>query len=343
MQLSAAIVAVLLVLSLPDLVDAGGRVHVRGYTRRNGTVVAPHWRGAPDGIASNNLSYSPRSAGPSTSAPISRGLQVGPGGEELAPGETYVPRSPTAAGEDPAQLHRAAPVLALARARPHASGLPGGSRSPAREGRSRPGRESATPVRRGTASEGSDRASIVRPAGLEGAPRGIDVRSADSAYRGLVIDWAGVTTGAVALYGAALATYSFLVGRREKERVLRVSMSSGFLEFGPNLSDVMLLIAVANPGHRDVTIQTPFIRLPNGSSLILMNPGSDASFPHDLREGRSCTVWREIRQVASQLKEHGFTGRIKLRPACRDGVGNEHVGKPWPLNVDEWTRHSSVR
>jgi hypothetical protein len=31
---------------------------VRGYTRRNGTYVAPHYRSDPDGIRSNNWSSS---------------------------------------------------------------------------------------------------------------------------------------------------------------------------------------------------------------------------------------------------------------------------------------------
>ncbi len=36
---------------------APATVQVRGYTRSDGTYVAPHRRTAPDGIKSNNLSY----------------------------------------------------------------------------------------------------------------------------------------------------------------------------------------------------------------------------------------------------------------------------------------------
>ena len=38
----------------------GGTVPVRGYFRRDGTYVRPHFRTAPDGIRSNNLSYGRR-------------------------------------------------------------------------------------------------------------------------------------------------------------------------------------------------------------------------------------------------------------------------------------------
>lgn len=36
----------------------GGNVHVSGYTRKDGTYVQPHYRTAPDGIKTNNWSYS---------------------------------------------------------------------------------------------------------------------------------------------------------------------------------------------------------------------------------------------------------------------------------------------
>ena len=37
--------------------NADGRVRVRGYFRKNGTYVSPHYRTAPDGIPYNNYSY----------------------------------------------------------------------------------------------------------------------------------------------------------------------------------------------------------------------------------------------------------------------------------------------
>ena len=37
--------------------SANALVHVKGYTKINGTYVAPHVRTNPDGIKSNNFSY----------------------------------------------------------------------------------------------------------------------------------------------------------------------------------------------------------------------------------------------------------------------------------------------
>ena len=36
----------------------GGPVHVSGYVKKDGTYVQPHYRSAPDGIKTNNWSYS---------------------------------------------------------------------------------------------------------------------------------------------------------------------------------------------------------------------------------------------------------------------------------------------
>jgi hypothetical protein len=52
-----AIVLVLAVLGTALPVLAGGDdVYVRGYIRRDGTYVQPHWRSAPDGDRSDNWS-----------------------------------------------------------------------------------------------------------------------------------------------------------------------------------------------------------------------------------------------------------------------------------------------
>lgn len=40
-------------------VTASAQVHVDGYTRRDGTYVAPHYRSAPDSSPYNNYSTSP--------------------------------------------------------------------------------------------------------------------------------------------------------------------------------------------------------------------------------------------------------------------------------------------
>jgi len=52
------ILAILVVMCVTTL-TAEANVHVRGYYRRNGTYVQPHWRSNPDGNFHNNWSTYP--------------------------------------------------------------------------------------------------------------------------------------------------------------------------------------------------------------------------------------------------------------------------------------------
>jgi hypothetical protein len=75
-------------------------------------------------------------------------------------------------------------------------------------------------------------------------------------------------TLAIALYGAALATYSAVEARREKRRRLRVSVSNGFLSFDTYVSDVHVFVEAANPGLRPVTVVSMGIVLPDGEQVL---------------------------------------------------------------------------
>ena len=48
-----------------ELLQVGGDVYVKGYYRRNGTYVRPHYRSAPDGNPYNNYSF-PENTNPYT-------------------------------------------------------------------------------------------------------------------------------------------------------------------------------------------------------------------------------------------------------------------------------------
>jgi hypothetical protein len=111
--LAAAIAAVVIsVLPLPtsaepaavgvagvELAQRSGDVHVRGYTRKDGTYVQPHWRSRPDGNPSNNYSFpgntnpytgkvapgNPSTYGRGSSATVESSPR-----DEMRPGETRI-------------------------------------------------------------------------------------------------------------------------------------------------------------------------------------------------------------------------------------------------------------
>ena len=72
--LSVAIAISLLLGPITQIASA--QVHVNGYTRRDGTYVAPHWRSAPDSTPMNNYStqgnYNPYTGQAGTVNPYSQ-------------------------------------------------------------------------------------------------------------------------------------------------------------------------------------------------------------------------------------------------------------------------------
>ena len=151
------------------------------------------------------------------------------------------------------------------------------------------------------------------------------------------MEWTEILTALVAIYAAGLSTYTLVVSRIEKRRLIKIEVSNGFITQGPEASELMLLMRVLNPGDRTVTIGCPAIRLPSGESLVFTEPLSDVRFPHDLEEGKNCLVWTEIPGLAKQLSQNGFSGVVKIVVECRDAVGNLYVSEPWSMDVSQWT------
>jgi len=148
------------------------------------------------------------------------------------------------------------------------------------------------------------------------------------------MNWTEVAIGVIALYGAILATAIALARRRECRTEIKVKVSSGFLTFADRLSDPMIIVEASNVGHRPVTLSAPFLVLPDGKSMVLLNVGSDVDYPHELVPGRNCRIWIEAESVAEELRRAGFSGKVMLVGAFRDQSGCEWKGRPYRVEID---------
>jgi hypothetical protein len=138
------------------------------------------------------------------------------------------------------------------------------------------------------------------------------------------------------IYGAGLTTYTIIKANEDKRRQVTVTISNGWLTYGQDLSKLMLFITMANPGFRTVTLNSPKIVLPDGKSMVYMNPLSDVTFPHELKEGKDCLVWTEMEMIKRSLIEQGYSGRVKLKASVSDRTGKVYKAKkPWILNLEE--------
>ncbi|MCL6605665.1 MAG: hypothetical protein K6T94_22610 [Paenibacillus sp.] len=134
------------------------------------------------------------------------------------------------------------------------------------------------------------------------------------------IPWTQIVTAVVAIYAAIVSTITLITNRREKIRRLKIIASNGVI--GNSIigaSELMLLITVSNPGHKNVVINAPYLRLPNKNKLIFPNPGTDVRYPHKLEESSACTLWSDMEQLKDVLRSQGLDGIIKLRAEVTDG------------------------
>lgn len=150
--------------------------------------------------------------------------------------------------------------------------------------------------------------------------------------------WVAIASAGITFAAVVVSVLQFVSQRREKRRQLKVEVSNGFLNYGPKLSELMLFITMANPGRRDVTVNSPYFIMPDRRSLALMRPTGTHRFPHVLRDGKSCQIWIPARAIAAELLAAGYVGKVKVRGACRDAVGVQYLSKPFPVNVHELLR-----
>jgi hypothetical protein len=135
---------------------------------------------------------------------------------------------------------------------------------------------------------------------------------------------AEVLTAIIAVYGAVLATLTFIVQQRDRRPRISVSVSYGTPVYGSQLGDQMVLLTATNPGHRPVTLVGAGFFLPDGRQLIMPSPLAVPALPCELNEGKSCQVFMSIPGIVERVGP-----RISLVGFFRDALGTTHRSSRW--------------
>jgi len=147
-----------------------------------------------------------------------------------------------------------------------------------------------------------------------------------------------VITLIIAIYGALLSTYSIWNARQEHKREIKVELSYGFMR-NPlsGVSPPMLFLSALNTGTKTVTLSSMGLILPRKDKkyLIFVQPESSVSFPYDLPEGKSCSVWITTKELAEDLKREGYSGRISLKGYYRDAIGGYYKSKSVKFTIEK--------
>ena len=142
----------------------------------------------------------------------------------------------------------------------------------------------------------------------------------------------------VAAYAALLSTYLAYAQRRDKAPQVKVKTSYGFLTAGPQISDTHILMEAANIGEKPVTLSSAGLLLPDGSQFVIFSNNSTQRLPCELTHGKNVTMWFDVKPLAVQLKQRGYSSTVKLRGRFSDQASNEYVGKTIEFDVERWLK-----
>ena len=147
-----------------------------------------------------------------------------------------------------------------------------------------------------------------------------------------------IVTAIVAIYGALLSTYTLLANRKEKLRHINIDLSVGIPTPNLALGSRVILMTIANPGSRPVTVNSALIWLPNKKQLLLSDHWSNITYPHNLQEGNNCLLWVDPYEIAAICSEEGFTGKVKLIGVVKDALGKTYKSRSFVFDVESWAR-----
>jgi hypothetical protein len=148
-------------------------------------------------------------------------------------------------------------------------------------------------------------------------------------------------TAVVAVYGAALATYNLIIRRRENQRQLKVKLSVGYLGIPGVGIETALIIEAFNTGSLTITLTSVGMRLPGGQTVVSLLTKSEVDLPHELKDGKNCHFWYDIKDVAQGLANHGFTDTTTLTAYVTDGADNTFESKPLRFDINRWLNEPS--
>jgi hypothetical protein len=154
------------------------------------------------------------------------------------------------------------------------------------------------------------------------------------------VNWGTAIALLIALYGAGLSTYSFIVDRRDKQARLTTTATVGFQMLPTRAGPPIVLMTVANPSLLDVNVTGVGLVLPDygRTKLIIRHLDGTTTLPFALKQGQSATFWIETKELASNLRAQGMSGNVRIQTYASDAVGHEYRSKPYLFEVDNWLK-----
>jgi hypothetical protein len=123
--------------------------------------------------------------------------------------------------------------------------------------------------------------------------------------------------------------------RRSQEPDLAVSFGGALVPMTDGQIIDAFTVAAANRGLLPVTVDAPFIKLPDHRTIVF--PGgffhSDVQFPRRLEPGEGCSVLITVDVLTSSVVRAGHSGPVKICGAYRDKIGTVFLSEPFEFHA----------
>jgi hypothetical protein len=114
-----------------------------------------------------------------------------------------------------------------------------------------------------------------------------------------------------------------------------VYLAYGFYAQGNIVGPSTISLSAQNIGYRDITLDSMGFIFPDKKYTFIVEPQSNVKFPYTLSEGKECSVWKTQKELAIELRDNGYSGKIKLRGYYRSAIGKIFKSKPIDFDIEK--------
>jgi hypothetical protein len=164
------------------------------------------------------------------------------------------------------------------------------------------------------------------------------------------MDVGGAIVAGTAVYAAGLSTWLAVQQWRDRSPRVKVSLTLGvakvireeplkiqlFSALPGNPRPQHLILAAQNTGRQDVTLGGFGFVVPDGKHFLPDHPLYAFELPHRISPGEAYYIWMSAHEVARNLHDHGFAGKIQLIGYYLDQLSHKYRAKPFEFDVDAW-------
>lgn len=103
-------------------------------------------------------------------------------------------------------------------------------------------------------------------------------------------------------------------------------------------SDTAVHLCVLNRSADSVTLSSHGFILPDGKRFVFRHHPRSVSFPLELGVDESCGLWISARELARELKQRGFAGKVRIVGFFTGEDGRTYRSRAVSFDTDYWAK-----